>query len=84
MCCACGACRPDTQIQLPAGLSAKDLLKTAPYNAQNPQTNQVSALATALNPCTGANALCMRAFVLSFCACLWYPLSADMPNLTTR
>lgn len=61
---ACGACRLDTQIQLPAGLSAKDLLKTAPYNAQNPQTNQVRALAPDLNPCAGANALCMRAFVL--------------------
>ena len=64
MCCACGACRPDTQIQLPAGLSAKDLLKTAPYNAQNPQTNQVSAKAPALNPCDGAHALCMCAFAL--------------------
>jgi hypothetical protein len=29
------------QIELPAGISAKDLLKTAPYNAHNPQTNQV-------------------------------------------
>jgi len=30
-------------VQLPAGLSAKDLLQTAPYNAQNPQTNHVCA-----------------------------------------
>ena len=29
--------------QLPSGVTAKMLLSTAPYNAQNPQTNQVSA-----------------------------------------
>ena len=27
--------------KLPSGVSAKMLLSTAPYNAQNPQTNQV-------------------------------------------
>mmetsp|Transcript_55610 Transcript_55610/g.81740 ORF Transcript_55610/g.81740 Transcript_55610/m.81740 type:complete len:95 (+) Transcript_55610:33-317(+) len=27
-------------IELPAGITARDLLKTAPYNARNPQTNQ--------------------------------------------
>ena len=27
--------------KLPSGVSAKSLLTTAPYNAQNPQTNQV-------------------------------------------